>query len=156
VGGEGNSVTPGLGGVVYPLCPLGSRGVEFLGDLVGWPATSVAPFISFPSSLALPCFARRAAGQGSWNRVGFGVAISVGGIVVMRSDLGLFVGRFLGPSSPETVGICVGSSLVLIKTRRGDLNAGASRRSRLLVSYSPGLAARGEKFLSLYGFSFTQ
>ena len=46
----------------------------------------------------------------------------------MQNDYGLFVDRFLSPSSPVTVVICIGFSLVLIEARRGDLNSGANRR----------------------------
>jgi len=73
----------------------------------------------------------------------------------MRSDIGLFVDRFLNPSSPKTVVICIGSSLVLIEAGRGDLNYGPNRRNLLFVSYNPCLTAGGEKFLTIYGSFFT-
>jgi len=155
MGGKGDSVTSSLGGVVSSLCPLSNRGVEFLRSLVGWPVPSVAPSVSFPSSLTLPCFARQAAGQGSCSQVGFGfgVTVPVEEIIVMQSGLGLCKGRFLRDREyPE---ICIGSSLFLIRARRGDINPGASRRSLILVFYSPCLATRGVKFLSLYGSTIT-
>jgi len=84
------------------------------------------------------------------------VTVSVEEIILMQNDFGLFVDRFLSPSSPVTVVICIGSSLVLIEARRRDLNSGANRRSLLIVSYNPCLTAGGEKFLATHGFFVTK
>jgi len=56
--GEGADVSNGLGGVVYHVCPLGNRRVEFLESLVRWSTTSVSPSVPFPPSLTFPCFTR--------------------------------------------------------------------------------------------------
>jgi len=138
--GKEGSIASGLGGFVSPLCPLSSCGVGFLRNLIGRPAPSVAPSVSFPSSLALPCFARQAAGQGSCSQVDFGsgVTVPVEEIIVTQSGIGLCKGRSLRDRGyPKN---CIGSSLFLIRPRRGDIVPGASRRSLLLFLYSPCLA----------------
>ena len=145
--GKGDSITLGVSGVVSSLCPLSSRGVGFLRNLVGWPTPSITPSVYFTSSLALSCFARQAAGQGSCSQVGCGsgVTVPVEEIIVMQSGLGLCkVGFLRDRGYPE---VCNG----FINPGRGDIVPGAGCRILLLIFFSPCLTTRGVEFLSLYG-----